>query len=93
MAVLPRGPLLGLCSLPMEVRRRVAAFLQPRLRRRVHPLAVIVRELVFSVELPRRLVVFHRWERRLWEVAGCQKAARPSSVWPRRTILKEPEAR
>ena len=80
MVVLPRGPILGLCSLPMAVRCLIARFLVPRLRRCVHPLARAVRDLVFHVELPRRLVVFWRWEHRLW-LAGA-KPIRPSLVWP-----------
>jgi hypothetical protein len=80
MAVLPSGPILGLCSLPMAVRCLIARFLAPRLRRCVHPVAQAIRDLVFHVELPRRLVVFWRWEHRLW-LAGA-KPIRPSLVWP-----------
>ena len=79
-AVLPRGPILGLCRLPMAVRCLIARFLAPRLRRCVHPMARVVRDLVFHVELPRRLVVFWRWEHRLW-LAG-SKPIRPAIVWP-----------
>ena len=82
--ILPRGPLLGLCRLPVEVRRRVAAFLAPRLRRAaVHPAALLVRSLHFSLQLPRRLVVYARWQYRLWTAAGSPVAARPLPRWPR----------
>jgi hypothetical protein len=82
--ILPRGPLLALCRFPLEVRRRIAAFLAPRLRlAAVHPAALLVRSLLFSLELPRRLVVYARWEHRLWTASGSPVAARPLPRWPR----------
>ena len=90
MAALPRGPLLALCNLPVCVRLCVASFLAPRLRRGcVHALARAVKDLAFHVELPLRLVVFRRWERRLWMVAGAKPGARPSPVWPRPRTLRK----
>lgn len=90
MAALPRAPLLALCNLPVGVRLCIASFLAPRLRRRcVHSLARAIKDLFFHVELPLRLVVFRRWERQLWMVAGAKPSARPSPVWPRpRTARK-----
>jgi hypothetical protein len=85
------GALLGLCALPLQVRRVIGQLVGCRLRAEPHPAAALIKACRFEAGV--ELEVFCKGAYSRWEEANCPGPCRPRRLWPRRVpIVRTPPA-